>query len=138
MNRILFGDPVFQCDVITERKQKTGYTKARKQNKEACIMAAININDNNFQNEVMNSDKKVLLDFWAPWCGPCRMVVPLVEEIARERSDIKVGKVNVDENPELARQFGIMSIPTLVVMEEGRIVNQAKGARNKKGILALL
>ena len=101
-------------------------------------MAAININNNNFQNEVMNSEKKVLLDFWAPWCGPCRMVVPLVEEIARERSDIKVGKVNVDENPELARQFGIMSIPTLVVMEEGRIVNQAEGARNKRGILALL
>ena len=101
-------------------------------------MAAININNNNFQNEVMNSEKKVLLAFWAPWCGPCRMVVPLVEEIARERSDIKVGKVNVDENPELARQFGIMSIPTLVVMEEARIVNQAKGARNKKGIQARL
>ncbi len=101
-------------------------------------MAAININNNNFQNEVMNSDKKVLLDFWAPWCGPCRMVVPLVEEIARERSDVKVGKINVDENPELTRQFGIMSIPTLVVMEEGRIVNQAQGARSKKGILAML
>ena len=101
-------------------------------------MAAININNNNFQNEVMNSDKKVLLDFWVPWCGPCRMVVPLVEEIARERSDVKVGKINVDENPELTRQFGIMSIPTLVVMEEGRIVNQAQGARSKKGILAML
>ena len=101
-------------------------------------MAAINVNHHNFHSEVINSDRKVLLDFWAPWCGPCRMVVPLVEEIARERSDIKVGKVNVDENPELARQFGIMSIPTLVVMEEGRIVNQAKGARNKRGILALL
>ena len=101
-------------------------------------MAAINITNQNFQKEVMESNQKVLLDFWAPWCGPCRMVVPLVEEIARERSDIKVGKVNVDENPELARQFGIMSIPTLVVMEEGRIVNQATGARNKRGILALL
>ena len=83
-------------------------------------MSAININKSNFQNEVMNSDKPVLLDFWAPWCGPCRMVVPIVEEIARERSDIKVGKINVDENPELAGQFGVMSIPTLVVMKKVR------------------
>ena len=101
-------------------------------------MAAININNNNFQSEVMNSDKKVLLDFWAPWCGPCRAVVPLVEEIAEERPDIKVGKINVDENPELAIQFGVMSIPTLMVMENGRIVNQAKGARPKKAILNML
>ena len=101
-------------------------------------MAAININNNNFQNEVMNSEKKVLLDFWAPWCGPCRMVVPLVEEIARERSDIKVGKVNVDENPELARQFGIMSIPTLVVMKDGKILKKATGARPKHAILSML
>ena len=101
-------------------------------------MAAIDINKNNFQNEVLNSEKKVLLDFWAPWCGPCRMVVPLVEEIARERPDIRVGKINVDENPELAVRFGIMSIPTLVVMEKGQIVNQAKGARPKKAILELL
>ena len=101
-------------------------------------MAAININNNNFQSEVMNSDKKVLLDFWAPWCGPCRMVVPMVEEIAEERPDIKVGKINVDENRELATRFGIMSIPTLVVMENGKIVNQAMGARPKRAILALL
>ena len=101
-------------------------------------MAAININNNNFHNEVMNSDKKVLLDFWAPWCGPCRMVVPLVEEIARERSDIKVVKINVDENPELANRFGIMSIPTLMVMDQGKVVNQARGARPKKAILAML
>ena len=101
-------------------------------------MSAVNINQNNFQNEVMESQKKVLLDFWAPWCGPCRMVVPMVEEIARERHDIKVGKINVDENPELASRFGIMSIPTLVVMEEGRIVNRAMGARPKNSILALL
>ncbi|MBR1972276.1 MAG: thioredoxin [Oscillospiraceae bacterium] len=101
-------------------------------------MAAININNNNFHNEVMDSEKKVLLDFWAPWCGPCRMVVPMVEEIARERPDIKVGKVNVDENPELARQFSVMSIPTLVVMENGKIINQARGARPKKAILAML
>jgi len=101
-------------------------------------MAAININHNNFHNEVMNSERKVLLDFWAPWCGPCRMVVPLVEEIAKERPDIKVGKINVDENPELAKQFGVFSIPTLVVMENGKIVRQEQGARPKKAILAML
>ena len=101
-------------------------------------MAAININQNNFHDEVMNSDKPVLLDFWASWCGPCRMVVPLVEQIALERSDIKVGKINIDEEPELAMQFGIMSIPTLLVMKDGVVVNKAVGARPKDGILALL
>lgn len=101
-------------------------------------MSAININKDNFQNEVMNSSNPVLLDFWAPWCGPCRMVVPIVEEIAEERSDITVGKVNVDEQPELASQFGIMSIPTLVVMKDGKIVNQAMGARSKSSILEML
>ena len=101
-------------------------------------MEAIHINNQNFQSEVMNADKPVLLDFWAPWCGPCRVVVPIVDEIARERSDIKVGKVNVDENPELASRFGVMSIPTLVVMEGGRVVNQARGARPKKAILSML
>ena len=101
-------------------------------------MSVININKNNFQNEVLNSEKKVLLDFWAPWCGPCRMVVPIVEEIADERPDIKVGKINVDEEVELASQFGIMSIPTLVVIEKGKIVNQAMGARPKEAILGML
>ena len=101
-------------------------------------MSAINVNKNNFSQEVMDSDKPVLMDFWAPWCGPCRMVVPLVEEIARERSDIKVVKINVDEEQELAMQFGVMSIPTLVVMKNGKIVNQVTGARPKAQILAML
>jgi len=101
-------------------------------------MAALNINIHNFENEVINSDKKVLLDFWAPWCGPCRMVVPMVEEIAAERPDIKVGKINVDENPELVSRFGITSIPVLMVMEKGQIVNKAVGAMPKKSILNLL
>ncbi len=101
-------------------------------------MSAININKNNFQQEVINSDKPVLLDFWAPWCGPCRMVGPILEEIAGERSDIKVAKVNVDEEMELAAQFGVMSIPMLVVMKDGKIVNQSVGARPKSQILAML
>ena len=101
-------------------------------------MSAININKNNFQNEVLNFERKVLLDFWAPWCGPCRMVVPIVEEITDEHPDIKVGKINVDEEVELASQFGIMSIPTLVVIENGKIVNQAMGARSKDAILGML
>lgn len=101
-------------------------------------MNAININKNNFKSEVIDSEKKVLLDFWAPWCGPCRMVVPIVEEIARQRPDIKVGKINVDEEVELAGQFGIMSIPTLMVIENGKVVNQAMGARPKEAILAML
>ena len=101
-------------------------------------MSVININNNNFQDEVMHSEKLVLLDFWASWCGPCRMVSPIVDEIAAERSDIKVCKINVDEQPELAAQFGVMSIPTMVVMKNGKVINQAVGARPKAQILAML
>ena len=101
-------------------------------------MTAININKNNFQNEIMDSEKTVLLDFWAPWCAPCRMVVPIIEEITGERPDIKVGKINVDEQPELASKFGIMSIPTLVVMKNGKIVQQVSGVRPKNAILEML
>ena len=100
-------------------------------------MSAININKNNFQNEIMDSEKTVLLDFWASWCAPCRMVVPIIEEIAGERPDIKVGKINVDEQPELASKFSIMSIPTLVVMKNGKIVQQVSGARPKNAILEM-
>ena len=101
-------------------------------------MSVINITRNNFQNEIINSDKPVLLDFWAPWCGPCRMVGPILEEIAGERSDIKIGKINVDEQPELASQFRVMSIPTLIVIKDGKIVNQSIGAKPKNAILAML
>ena len=101
-------------------------------------MSAMNIDRNNFRQEVLNSDKPVLLDFWAPWCGPCRMVVPIVEEIAAERPDIKVGKVNIDEQFELAKEFGVMTIPTLVVLKEGKVVRQSSGARPKAQILQML
>ena len=101
-------------------------------------MAILNVTKENFQTEVIQSDKPVLLDFWAAWCGPCRMVSPVVGEIAAQRPDIKVGKVNVDEQPELAGAFQVMSIPTLVVMRDGKVVHQAVGARPKEQILALL
>ena len=101
-------------------------------------MSVITITKDNFQQEVLASDKPVLLDFWASWCGPCRMVSPIVDEIAEECTDIKVGKVNVDEESELAAKFRVMSIPTLVVMKDGEIVNQSVGARPKAQILAML
>ena len=101
-------------------------------------MSALVLTKENFQKEVMESDKPVLVDFWAPWCGPCRMVSPLVDEIADEIDYAKVGKVNVDEQSELAAQYGVMSIPTLIVFKNGRIAQQAVGAREKNGIRALL
>ena len=101
-------------------------------------MAALNINLNNYEEEVLHSDKPVLLDFWASWCGPCRMVGPIIEEIANEHPEIKVGKVNVDEQPELANNFGIMSIPTLIVIKNGEVVNRTVGVMPKSAILAML
>ena len=101
-------------------------------------MSALSITTNNFQEEVINSEKPVLLDFWASWCGPCRMVSPIVDEIAQERPDVKVCKVNVEEQRELAAAFKVMSIPTLVVMKDGQVVRQVVGARPKQQILELL
>ena len=101
-------------------------------------MAVITITKENFAQEVLQSAKPVLLDFWASWCGPCRMLSPIVDEVAEERTDVKVGKVNVDEQPELAGEFGVMSIPTLLVFEQGKLVRQAVGARPKAGVLDLL
>ena len=101
-------------------------------------MATITIDKNNFEEEVVNSTKPVLLDFWASWCGPCRMVSPIVDEIAQEHPEIKGGKVNVDEQQELAAAFSVMSIPTLFVLKDGKIVKQATGARPKEQILEML
>lgn len=101
-------------------------------------MSVIKINKENFASEVLNSNKPVLLDFYADWCGPCRMVGPIVSEIANERSDVKVGKINVDEQPELAAQFQVMSIPMLVVIKNGKLANQAVGYRSKEQIEAML
>lgn len=101
-------------------------------------MSIIHVDNNNFKQEVMESTKPVLLDFWATWCGPCRMVSPILEEIAAERSDVKVCKVNIDEQPELASAFQIVSIPTLMVVKDGKVVNQSVGARPKAQILGML
>ena len=101
-------------------------------------MSVIKITQHNFEREVKLSDVPVLLDFWAPWCGPCRMVGPILDEIAAENSSIKVGKINVDEESELAASFGVMSIPTLVVMKNGQIVNRSVGAKPKEAILDML
>ncbi len=101
-------------------------------------MAVVTITKENFEQEVLQSAKPVLLDFWASWCGPCRMLSPVVDEVAEERGDVKVGKVNVDEQPELAGEFGVMSIPTLLVFEQGKLVRQAVGARPKASVLDLL
>ncbi|HAN20623.1 MAG: thioredoxin [Clostridiales bacterium GWF2_36_10] len=101
-------------------------------------MAVLTITKENFDTEVIKSEKTVLLDFWATWCGPCRMVAPIVEEVATVATNKKVGKVNVDEQPELASQFQVMSIPTLVVIKNGKVVNTAVGVRSKEALLKML
>jgi len=123
--------------MVTDRPAAGCYNDLN-QSREDKTMSVVTITKDNFNKEVMESDKPVLLDFWASWCGPCRMVSPVVDEIAGEKSDIKVGKINVDEQRELAAAFNIMSIPTLVVMKNGKVTNSAMGARPKRQILSLL
>ncbi len=101
-------------------------------------MSAVKINEKNFEQEVLNSEKKVLLDFWAPWCGPCQMLGPVIDQIADARSDIKVCKVNVDEERTLAKRYRVMSIPTLLVIENGQVVKKSVGGQPKEQILAML
>ncbi|MBR0217257.1 MAG: thioredoxin [Clostridia bacterium] len=101
-------------------------------------MTPITITKDNFDQEVLQSDKPVLLDFWAVWCGPCRMMSPIMDEIAETVADVKVGKVNVDEEEELAAKFGIMSIPTILAFKDGKLVNQTIGVQPKESILSML
>ncbi|HIX90317.1 MAG TPA: thioredoxin [Candidatus Agathobaculum pullicola] len=101
-------------------------------------MSVLTITNTNFDSEVLTSEKPVLIDFWASWCGPCKMLSPVIDKIADEISDVKIGKVNVDEQPELARQFGVMSIPTLVFMKNGKIVQQSVGVQPKEAIMSMI
>ena len=101
-------------------------------------MSVLHITKDTFEREVLGADKPVLVDFWAPWCGPCRMVSPIIDEIAEEREDIKVCKINVDEEPDLANRFQVMSIPTMMVFKDGQLVKQSQGARPKPQILDMI
>jgi len=101
-------------------------------------MSELKVTLNNFQAEVLKSEKPVLLDFWASWCGPCRMLLPIIDEIANENPDIKVCKVNIDEQPELADKFDVMSVPSLFVIKNGEVVNSCVGVRPKAQILEML
>ena len=100
-------------------------------------MSVLVVNKNNFQKEVLESSTPVLLDFWASWCGPCKSLLPIIDEISEEHSEIKVCKVNIDEEHELASQFGIMSVPTLLVIQDGKVINQAVGLKPKNQILEM-
>ena len=101
-------------------------------------MSLVKITKENFEKEVINSDKPVLIDFWASWCGPCRMIAPSIEEISNEVQTVKVGKINIDEEQELAMQFGVMSIPTLMVVKDGKVIKKSVGAKPKSAILELI
>lgn len=127
-----------ECDIVTEYNQIIGYNIIKEQRKGDFEMSVLKINKSNFENEIMKSEKLVLLDFYADWCGPCRMMSPLVDEIAEENPQYLVGKINVSEEPELAQSFGVTSIPTLAVMKNGKVVGQSAGARPKAQILSML
>ena len=127
-----------QCDIVTELSIIFYYTLTIITNKEDKHMSVINITTENFESEVMQSDKPVLIDFWASWCGPCQMVLPIIAELGEELTDVKVCKINVDEYPNLAKKFRVLSIPTLVVMENGEIAQRSVGAKSKEEILELL
>ena len=101
-------------------------------------MSVTTLTKENFEAEALKAEKPVLIDFWASWCGPCRMLSPVVDEVAEERSDVKVCKINVDEQPELANNYGVMSIPTLILMKNGKVVSQAVGARPKESVLSMI
>lgn len=101
-------------------------------------MSIVSINSNNFESEVLNANSVVLVDFWADWCGPCRMLAPILEEISDERADVKICKVNVDEESELATKYNIMSIPTIIVFKDGEIFKRVVGAQSKQAILSIL
>lgn len=141
MHLLVFLQKFFQCEFVTENFFFLGYavvTKEKHNFKEENNMKVLHINKDNFHKEVLNSDKPVLLDFFASWCGPCRMVGPILDEIAEEREDIKVCKINIDEQPELASRYRIMTIPTLMVLKDGQIVEQSVGAKPKHQILAMV
>lgn len=125
------------CDKVTEKVVFLGYNKDTVKEKEITNMSVMKVNKNNFE-QVKNSEKTVLLDFYADWCGPCRMVSPIVDQIAEENSQYLVAKVNVDEEPELAQRFGIVTIPTLIVLKNGAIAARADRAIPKEAILEML
>jgi thioredoxin 1 len=137
-----FSQHLRKCDLVTDFFIKGSYTTIKQKKitarKEIKIMSVTTLTKENFETEVVQAGKPVLVDFWASWCGPCRMLSPIIDEIAEERSDIKVGKINVDEQPELANSFGVMSIPTLLLMKEGKVVSQAVGARPKEAVLSMI